>query len=95
MSTLTDTSPSAKETSPLAGAATLSHQAGTRAHNAVGYLSEGAHRVVDSLESTAANIEPKGRRVLESAQSYVRTNPLLSLGIALAAGMVVRHLVRR
>lgn len=77
------------------GQAALSHQAGAKAHNAVDYLSGGAHRVVDSLESTAANIEPKGRRVLAGAQSYVRENPLLSLGIAVAAGMVLRHFVRR
>lgn len=73
----------------------LSHKAGTRAHNAVDHLSDGAHRLVDSLESRAADLEPKGRRVLSSAQSYVRTNPLLSLGIAMAAGMVVRHFIRR
>lgn len=81
--------------SRIAQEAAFSHQAGAKAHNAVEYLSEGAHRVVDSIESTAANYEPKGRRALASAQSYVRANPLLSLGIAVAAGMVVRHLVRR
>jgi ElaB/YqjD/DUF883 family membrane-anchored ribosome-binding protein len=77
------------------GSAALSHQAGAKAHNAVEYLSEGAHRMVESLESRAATIEPKGRRVLAGAQSYVRANPLLSLGMAVVAGMVVRHLVRR
>lgn len=39
--------------------------------------------------------EAKARRALSSAQSHVRANPLLSLLIAVAAGMVVRHLVRR
>lgn len=73
----------------------LSHQAGTKAHNAVGYLSDGAHRVIDSLESTASGIEPKGRRALSNARTYVRDNPMLSLGLALAAGMLVRHFVRR
>ncbi len=99
MSTLTNTpSRVAQEATAATGSigeASLSHQAGAKAHNAVEYLSGGAHRVVDSLESTAARIEPRGRRALSSAQSYVRENPLLSLGIALAAGMVVRHFVRR
>lgn len=93
MSTLINTS--ATTTDKLTGSAALSHQAGEKAHNAVDHLSEGAHRVVDSIEARAANIEPKGRRAVSSAQAYVRDNPLLSLGIALAAGMVLSRLVRR
>lgn len=103
MSTLTNIPSRVAQETPLAADsaadsvanASLSHQAGVKAHNAVEFLAGGAHRVVDSLESTAANIEPKGRRVLSGARAYVRTNPLLSLGIAVAAGMVVRHFVRR
>lgn len=75
--------------------APLSRQAGAKAHGAVEYLSDGAHRVVDSIESAASAVEPRGRRVLSGAQAYVQANPLLSIGIAVAAGMVVRHLVRR
>lgn len=87
MSTMTPT--------PSIANASLSHQTGAKAHHAVDHLSEGAHRVVDALESTAANFEPRGRQAVSSARSYVRSNPLLSLGIAVAAGMVVRHFIRR
>lgn len=94
MNTLTNPS-STHSINGASDATSLSHKAGTKAHNAVNQLSDGAHRMVDSLESRAANLEPKGRRVLSGAQSYVRANPLLSLGIAMAAGMVVRHFIRR
>lgn len=96
MSPLPETSAlPAKDASLTAGPASVSQQASTKAHKAVDHFSEGAHRVINSLESTAATIEPQGRRVVSGAQSYVRANPLLSLGIAVAAGMLVRHLVRR
>lgn len=87
MNTLSNTS-SAKTTR-------WSEQAGGKAHAAVERLSDGAHHVVDSLQSAAQRAEPQGRRWVSATQTYVRTNPLKSLGLAVVAGMVVRQFVRR
>jgi len=70
-------------------------QAGDKAHAAVERLSDGAHHVVDSLQSAAQRAEPHGRRWMSVTQDYVRLNPLKSLGLAVVAGMVVRQFVRR
>jgi len=72
-----------------------SREAGHRAHAVVDDLQSGAHRMVDNLQHAAQRLEPQGRRLVSQTQSYVRTHPLKSLGLALAAGMVVRQLLRR
>lgn len=85
----------ASRASAAVGGTPLSHQVGTKAHGVVDRLSDGAHHMVDSLESAAETMEPKGRRWLSSTQGYVRAHPFRSLGIAMVAGALVRHLVRR
>jgi len=73
----------------------MSRDAGKRAHGMVDDLQDGAHRMVDNVQHAAQRIEPQGRRLVAQTESYVRSHPLKSLGIALAAGMVVRQLLRR
>lgn len=74
---------------------TLSQTSAAKAHSTVERLSSGAHHAVDAMQSVVDKIEPEGRRWVSSTRSYVRGHPFKSLGIALAAGMVVRQMVRR
>lgn len=74
---------------------TWRQEAAGKAHATVSRLSDGAHQVVDSLESAVQRAEPQGRRWVAATQTYVRSNPLKSLGWAVLAGMLVRQFVRR
>jgi ElaB/YqjD/DUF883 family membrane-anchored ribosome-binding protein len=68
-------------------------------HPAVDRLASGAHNAVDSLAGAAESIGSKGERFLsrqnqklEGPRAYVRENPLMTVGIAVAAGWLVARL---
>jgi ElaB/YqjD/DUF883 family membrane-anchored ribosome-binding protein len=66
------------------------------AHPAVDRLASGAHETVGQFAEVAESIGSKGeqllaiqRRMIEGTRGYVRENPLLTLGIAVAASWLV------
>lgn len=59
------------------------------AHRAVKNADELANHAVDALERAGV----KGEKMLSSSTSYMRENPLLSLGVALTAGYVLNRLL--
>ena len=74
------------------------------ARPAVDRMASGAHQVVDKIASAAGQaaetLGVKGEqlkdiqvRALEQCRGYVRANPALSLGIAIAAGYLLSRLL--
>jgi len=75
------------------------------AHPAVDRISSGAHFTVDKAAGaatrTAAAFNEKreqlryaGMRTMEETRGYVRANPIMSIGIAVAAGYLISRLFR-
>jgi ElaB/YqjD/DUF883 family membrane-anchored ribosome-binding protein len=72
-------------------------------HPAVDRVASGAHQAVDRIAgaaSTAAQSLGQGEqlksaqmRAMDQCRSYVRSNPLASLGIAVAAGYLLSRLL--
>ena len=68
-------------------------------------IASGAHQAVDRIASAATSaatqfgvkgdemLETKDR-VVENAREYVRNNPMVALGIALAAGFILSRIMR-
>lgn len=74
------------------------------ARPAVDRVATGAHQIVDKLAGVAANtadslgikgeqLKEAQSRLTEASRDYVRENPLTSIGIAVAAGIILSRLI--
>lgn len=68
---------------------------------AVERVASSAHRAVDKLASAAGTLGAKGEqlknapaRALDQCRGYVSDNPVMSVGIAIAAGFVLSQLLK-
>lgn len=90
-------------------ASTGAHEAIDKASDAarpvVDRIASGAHQAVDKIASTAgqaaATLGVTGERLkntqvraMEQCRGYVRDNPVVALGIAIAAGFLLSRLIR-
>jgi ElaB/YqjD/DUF883 family membrane-anchored ribosome-binding protein len=66
----------------------------TGAHQAVDKLAGAANTAAESLAARTQQIKSAHAGMTEGARDYVRANPLASVGIALAAGIVLSRLIR-
>jgi ElaB/YqjD/DUF883 family membrane-anchored ribosome-binding protein len=48
----------------------------------------------EQLHELAETVQQEGKRLMEVADEFIRKNPYLALGIALAAGCAVASLIR-
>jgi ElaB/YqjD/DUF883 family membrane-anchored ribosome-binding protein len=48
----------------------------------------------EQLHELAETVQEEGKRLMEVADEFIRKNPYLALGIALAAGCAVASLIR-
>ncbi|MET0168087.1 MAG: hypothetical protein ABW318_24240 [Vicinamibacterales bacterium] len=75
------------------------------ARPAVDQLASGAHQAVDKIAGAAGQavktLGIKGEqlsdaqaRLAEAGRNYVRQNPMMAMGIAIAAGFVLSHVLR-
>jgi ElaB/YqjD/DUF883 family membrane-anchored ribosome-binding protein len=75
------------------------HEAVNRAAETAGkaeeYAREHASQADERLREAAADGRERADDVLERMNGYVRENPLMCIGIALAAGMLYLSLTRR
>lgn len=87
----------------VAGAA---DEAARKAIPAIDRAAEYAHRTVDKavtgvtpaaewIEGQADSFTAAQQKLVNSTRSYVTTNPLVSLGMAIAAGFLISHIVRK
>ena len=69
-------------------------------------MADGAHQAVDKVALTASDaaeslairakqLKDGHARMTETCRGYVRANPLASLGVALAAGLILSRLIDR
>jgi ElaB/YqjD/DUF883 family membrane-anchored ribosome-binding protein len=49
----------------------------------------------EQLHELAETVQEEGKRLMEAADEFIRRNPYLALGLALAAGCAVASLMRR
>lgn len=75
------------------------------AHPAVDRISSGAHLTVDKAASAATRtavafnekreqLRYAGMRTMQETRGYIRANPVMSIGIAVAAGYMISRLFR-
>ncbi len=88
-----------------AGAHNVIDKVSQAAHPAIDRISSGAHHTVDKAASTAtltaAMFDEKREklryvqaRTMKETRDYVRANPIMSVGIAVAAGYLISQLLR-
>jgi ElaB protein len=63
------------------------------AHQAVDKAAAAAHQAADTLETKGNEIKEAQARLMSECSSYVRANPVMSLGIAVAAGFLLSRLL--
>ena len=68
-------------------------RAASGAHRLVDRLADTTTRVAQRLEDTGSRLKDAEQRAVSASSGYVREHPLRSVGIALAAGILVSRLV--
>jgi ElaB/YqjD/DUF883 family membrane-anchored ribosome-binding protein len=63
------------------------------AHEAVDKITSATNQAAEVLEEKSQQLKTAEQRLLKDCQSYIRTNPVASLGIAMAAGFVMSRLL--
>lgn len=70
------------------------------AHPAIDRMASGAHKVVDNADQVAAQAADaigkagvKGEELVAASTSYMREHPMLTIGVAVAAGYVLSRLM--
>lgn len=66
-----------------------------RAHESVDRIAKTAGKGEERLRHEAANVKERSDDTLQAVSTFVRDNPLTSLGIAFAAGSLLSALKRR
>jgi len=63
------------------------------AHQAVDKIAGAAGQVVETLGIKGEQLNDAQARLVEAGRNYVRENPMMALGIAIAAGFVLSRVV--
>jgi ElaB/YqjD/DUF883 family membrane-anchored ribosome-binding protein len=77
------------------GAHAIVDRVAEKAGPAVERLRSGVNNAAESLQSGTQQLTDLQERWLEDCRSCVRDYPLLSIGVAVAAGMIVSRLIER
>ncbi|HLO64042.1 MAG TPA: hypothetical protein VK165_13870 [Azonexus sp.] len=64
------------------------------AHQTVDRIADAACRTAEGLARQKERLNAGGSAVLANCRTYVNENPGMSLGVAVAAGFLLRHLIR-
>jgi len=68
-------------------------KASKSAHEAVDKVASATNQAAEALGEKGAQLKNAEQRVMENCRSYVRDNPITSLGIAAAAGFLLSRLL--
>lgn len=70
------------------------------AHPAIDRMASGAHKVVDNADQVAAQAadaiskaSDKGEELIAASTGYMREHPMMTLGVAVAAGFILSRLM--
>lgn len=76
------------------------NSASEAAHPAIDRMASGAHKAVDNADQVAAHAAEaigkagvKGEELVTASTTYMREHPMLTLGVAVAAGYVLSRLL--
>jgi len=64
------------------------------AHETVNKVAQAAAPAADWLNESAAAVRQQQEQLIESCRGYVRERPLVTVGVALAAGYLIGRLLR-
>ncbi len=78
-----------------ASRSTTTEKVSDKAHDAVDKVSDTLNEAEENLRATAQDAQVRGEDMLRKVSDYVQDNPLTSLGLAFAAGMVFSSMNRR
>jgi ElaB/YqjD/DUF883 family membrane-anchored ribosome-binding protein len=67
-------------------AANLAHEAGNQIANAT-------HQVAETFTEKSEQIQKAEQRLVKNCSSYIRDNPITSIGIAVAAGFLLSRVL--
>lgn len=77
------------------------NKASEAAHPAIDRLASGAHKAIDNADQVAEQAAEaigkagvKGEELVTASTSYMREHPMLTLGVAVAAGFILSRLLR-
>lgn len=65
------------------------------AHQAADKMASGASRAAEVLEQKSRQLKDSQMRLTESCRTHMREKPLASLGIAIAAGVILALIFKR
>lgn len=71
------------------------HRAAAGAHSAVDKAESASIRAAGRVSETGQGMKEKQQEWMAGIDGYVQRNPMTSIGIAVAAGFVLSHLIRR
>ena len=64
------------------------------AHQAVDRIAGAASQAAETLSEKRARLSRASRDLAQGCRSYVNENPAATVGVAIAAGFLLRHLIR-
>ena len=64
------------------------------AHQTVDRIADAANRTAEGLARRKERLDVGRAELLANCRSYINENPGMSLGVAVAAGFLLRHLIR-
>jgi len=71
----------------------ITEKASNIAHEAVDKVTNAAHEAEHVIHEKGAQLKHAEEEMVENCRSYVRDNPITSLGIAAAAGFLLSRLL--
>jgi ElaB/YqjD/DUF883 family membrane-anchored ribosome-binding protein len=77
------------------GAHTMVDQAAEKGGPTIERLCSGVNNVAEAVQSTTKELSEIQERWVANTRGCVRDHPLLAIGVALGAGMIVRRLMER
>lgn len=66
----------------------------SKAHQAVDKVAQAAAQAAQVLDEKGRQLKETQFQVVEKTRSYVQAHPGTSIGVAVAAGFLIRHLLR-
>ena len=63
------------------------------AHDTVDKIANAAHQAEEAVAEKGEQLKCAEKELVENCRSYVRDNPITSLGIAVAAGFLLSRLI--
>ena len=79
---------------PVPGSAKAVENAAMAAHQTVDKVAQAAHPAAEWIGDSAERLKQTQDQMVTSTRDYIRERPLVTLGIALAAGYLIGRLAR-